>query len=97
MAKHRAVKWPTVGKARLEAWRAESPKHRTQTAIGLACGASPSTVSRWLSGDMRPEPGVMREAIERLTGIPHDAWKTVDERRDDESRLAKASAAQGAA
>ena len=92
----RTVKWPTVARARLAAWQAEDPKRRNQTEIAKALDVKASTVSRWVSGDARPDDGAMRTAIERLTGIPAVTWKTADERAADDALVARAAAAGAA-
>lgn len=61
----------TDGAKRLAAWLKESKTSQTQFAADLRVGQS--TVSRWLSGHLRPEPAY-REAIERRTGIEATAW-----------------------
>lgn len=56
-------------------------KRKGKTAVWLASvlrTAQPS-VSRWINEKGRPDPH-QRKALEVLTGIPDDAWFTLDER-----------------
>ena len=52
----------------------------SQTAIALAVGLSPSTVSRYVAGTQSPQQAI-REAFERLYKIPASSWETEKERR----------------
>jgi len=67
-----------------------SPK-LTQKALAQALGVTPQAVSSWVVGRARPSPP-LRAAIERITGIPADAWLTDQERALIESVQAPRSA-----
>lgn len=54
-------------------------KKGSQTAIALAVGISPSTVSRYVAGTQSPQQAI-REAFERLYKIPASSWETEKER-----------------
>lgn len=51
-----------------------------------------STVSRWLSGESRPEPQY-RPILEHIAGIPEADWLTPAERATIRAVLEKGSAA----
>lgn len=52
---------------------------RSQSWLARTLNVSQPSVSAWLTGASRPEAH-HREALEALTGIPADEWKTSDER-----------------
>jgi len=54
-------------------------KKGSQTAVALAVGISPSTVSRYVAGTQSPQQAI-REAFERLYKIPASSWETEKER-----------------
>ncbi len=62
-------------------------------SVARQLGAAPATISRWLDGTTRPEPH-LRAALERLFGIPADAWMTDDERTVAFGELAAAENGQ---
>jgi transcriptional regulator with XRE-family HTH domain len=49
-------------------------------SLAYALDITPQAVSNWTRGRERPSP-VHRIAIEKLTGIPADAWLTEEERQ----------------
>jgi plasmid maintenance system antidote protein VapI len=51
----------------------------TQVGVADALGVSQQSVSMWLKGRSRPSPP-LREALERVTGIPVQSWLTEEER-----------------
>lgn len=61
---------------------------RTQAWIAARVGVTQQNVSVWLSGRCRPSV-IVRMKLERLAGIPLDAWLTLEEREE----LAAAGAA----
>lgn len=51
----------------------------SQKKLADKLGVKQPSVSAWVSGSSRPETH-LREALELLTGIPAESWKTEDER-----------------
>jgi transcriptional regulator with XRE-family HTH domain len=47
--------------------------HKPQRAIARKCGVSQGTVSKWMSGEVKPEYENRKTLLE-LYGIPLDAW-----------------------
>lgn len=85
MAEQKLYKFPTKG---LELIR-KVPDSNSAIARRLDRGngkPTPSTVSRWRSGDSRPE-GINLELIEAAYGIPRDAWRLPEEKRERKARL----------
>ncbi len=80
-----AIKFHTPALPLLEAWL--GIEGHNQTKLGNLVGVSSSAVSRWASGDSRPEEGHQRREVEAVTGIPEDAWKTNKERSEEAERL----------
>lgn len=68
----------TKGREALVAYlkRDEAP---TQTTLALLLGIKQPSVSAWVAGESRPESH-LRDALELLTGIPVEAWRTDEER-----------------
>ena len=83
----------TPGVQKLKRWMAAgSRRERGQTAIGRMLGVSQPAVRAWCTGESRPEPPY-REALERLAGIPLQAWELPEERADREAREQRIEAA----
>lgn len=57
----------------------EADRDRSQSSLARLLSVSQPSVSAWLAGPNRPEAH-HREALEALTGIPADDWKTSHER-----------------
>lgn len=73
----------------LKAWR-------NARGIGLGPAGNLLNVSAvtwraWEEGEHRPNKGVLREALEALTGIPASAWQDDDDRALIEKARAAAS------
>lgn len=65
-------------RAALRRW-VGADQRRSQAALARTIGVTQPSVSAWLAGPSRPESH-HREALELLTGIPADDWKTESER-----------------
>lgn len=50
----------------------------TQAEVAQAIGAKQQYVSNWARGGARPEPQY-REALQRVYGVPSNAWYSADE------------------
>jgi transcriptional regulator with XRE-family HTH domain len=50
----------------------------TQDELSKRLRVSRSLISHWLTGKRRPSPP-LRDNIERIMGIPREAWYTSDE------------------
>lgn len=83
-------KFDTAGRTKLRAWLDKEKANYSELARRL--GTNPSTVSRWLSGDARPDPQY-RPLLEHLAGIPDSDWLTKKEHKTVKSFLQKGSAA----
>lgn len=59
--------------------REKSEPNHTQTWLAEQLGIGQQSVSNWKRGTARPEPE-LRDALERLIGIPRTDWYTADER-----------------
>lgn len=72
-------------------------KSRTQGFVARTLSVSQPAVRAWVRGESRPV-WAYREALQRLAGIPPEAWETKKERELQERALAGVSAAtsQGA-
>lgn len=70
--------------------RAPGPRGGVQQQIADAIGVSQSIVSRWLSGDRRPDP-VQRARMEDLYGI---GWRLWDQDVEAESGPGSSDAPQ---
>lgn len=57
----------------------EAEASRSQSSLARALGVSQPSVSAWIAGPNRPEAH-HREALEAITGVPADDWKTERER-----------------
>lgn len=79
----------------LRVWIDADPE-RSQSTLARTLGVSQPSVSAWLAGTSRPEAH-HREALELLTGIPADAWKTDVERALVARTRAAVEAARNAA
>lgn len=53
-------------------------KHGRNRALARELGVSESTIWHWKNGSRRPSSG-MRDAIEKVTGIPQDQWCLADD------------------
>lgn len=67
----------------------DDPKHpeRSRTWLAGILGISQAAVSQWLATENPTRPDTRhRGTIERLTGIPADAWLTAEERAEERER-----------
>jgi transcriptional regulator with XRE-family HTH domain len=71
-------KRPASAREQLVAWAKASPRG-AQTKLARDLGVSKPSLSAWVNGHARPEHH-HRVVLERLTGIPADAWMTESER-----------------
>lgn len=87
----------TEARRKLKQWMGESPRARSQAAVGRALKLTPTSVRQWLTGWARPEVP-HRLALEALTGgaVPASAWETGKERRDREQMLSRLRAVASA-
>jgi transcriptional regulator with XRE-family HTH domain len=80
---------------RVELVKYLEPEGRSQAALADAIGTSQTNVSAWTRGIQRPGDEY-REALEIVTGIPADSWRTpeesakVEQAREHVAKLAKA-------
>ena len=91
------IKYDTPGRKKLEALGlgpSEIARAMGKDAEGRE--VSPSTASRWRSGDSRPDD-VHQPVLEKLYGIPRSDWLTESEQKDLESRLATGAPQEPAA
>lgn len=51
--------------------RTATPKQEFREMIAEACGVAPSTVNRWISGEVIPEK-LKREKVSEILSIPVD-------------------------
>lgn len=51
---------------------------KSQVEVARALGVEQPAISVWARGNSRPEPH-FRDALERLYGIPRDAWYSAGE------------------
>lgn len=63
----------TDGARRLRAW-IDNRGGMSDAAFAKSIGRSPSTLCRWLHGDLRIDIDTAL-AVERITGIPVSAWR----------------------
>lgn len=57
----------------------KTPKQEFRETIARACGVAPSTVMRWVSGEIIPEK-LKREKVSELLEIPVDQlWPNIEE------------------
>jgi transcriptional regulator with XRE-family HTH domain len=83
------AKFDTVGREKLRTWL-EGKMNFSELARRL--GTNPSTVSRWLSGEARPEPQY-RQILAHLASIPESAWLTASDQATIDAAIEKGSAA----
>lgn len=70
----------TQAQARKALKRALRAQGRSQVWLAGLLGVGQPAVSGWVSGRYRPDHQ-FRRALDRLLGIPADAWMTAAERR----------------
>lgn len=57
----------------------KTPKQEFRAQIAAACGVAPSTVMRWVSGEIIPEK-LKREKVSEIIGLPvEDLWPNLIE------------------
>ena len=54
----------------------------TIAKLALALGVDRSAVRFWVDGFRRPHTEAMRQAVERLTGVPSAIWPSPEERAE---------------
>jgi transcriptional regulator with XRE-family HTH domain len=88
-------KFETLGREKLDVWAKSEGIGASEIARRMSTEAHtvlPSTVSRWLSGDARPDPQY-RPILNHLAKIPEPDWLTAAERGVVEAAIEKGSAA----
>lgn len=89
------AKFETPGRSKLEKWADKKKVGASEIARRMSTEAHtvlPSSVSRWLSGDARPDPQY-RPILKHIANIPERDWLTAVEQANVEAALEKGSAA----